>query len=128
MILGVGTDLVHVPRVDAILRRYGAEAFGRHALAAPERALIGSEINPASFFAKRFAAKEAFAKAVGTGLRWPVSLTQIWVGREPLGRPTLCFEPELAAWLAANGFGRAHLSLTDEHEFAQAFVVVETAT
>lgn len=127
MILGVGTDLVHVPRVDAILRRYGADAAGRHFLAMPERALLGSEPNPASFFAKRFAAKEAFAKAVGTGLRWPVSLSQIWVDKEPLGRPYLRFEPELAAWLAENGFGRAHLSLADEHEFAQAFVVVEGA-
>ncbi|MDD4882622.1 MAG: 4'-phosphopantetheinyl transferase superfamily protein, partial [Gallionellaceae bacterium] len=76
--------------------------------------------------AKRFAAKEAFAKAVGTGLRAPVSLSGIRVGHDDLGRPDFRCAPELDAWLAERQIGRVHLSISDEHEHVVAFAVAET--
>ena len=75
--------------------------------------------------AKRFAAKEAFAKAVGTGIREPVSLRFIGVAHDGLGKPVFACAPELAAWLAARGIARVHLSLSDEREQVVAFALAE---
>lgn len=126
MIFGVGTDLVVIERVRTMHARYGAR-LAQRMLAAGERPGFAAAQDKARFLAKRFAAKEAFAKAAGTGMRDPIHLTSVGVGHNELGRPELFFSDELQAWLTARGVGRAHLSISDEREHALAFVVLEAA-
>lgn len=123
MIHGIGADLVAVERLAAMWRRHGERALEK-LLAPAERAECRQSPDPGRFLAKRFAAKEALAKALGTGVRAPVLLPAIAVTHDPLGKPVFIFEAELAAWIAARGF-HCHLSLSDEAGFALAFVVVE---
>ena len=80
----------------------------------------------ARFLAKRFAAKEAFSKALGTGLRGPVSFQNITVTHDDLGKPLLLLATELQAFLHAKGIQHSHLSISDERNLAAAFVVLET--
>ncbi len=125
MILGVGSDLVQVARMAAAYARHG-ERLARRMLAQREWVDFGLAASKPHFLAKRFAAKEALAKAVGTGLRPPVSLTAMAVGHDALGKPAFEFDAGLSAWLAHNGMHRIHLSLSDERDMALAFVVVES--
>ena len=124
MIHGIGVDLVRVARVDDLHRRFG-ERLARRILAPEEMADYAAAADRGRFLAKRFAAKEAFAKAVGTGLRAPVSLSGIRIGHDGLGRPDYRCSAELDDWLAARRIGRVHLSLSDEHEHVVAFAVAE---
>ena len=124
MILGIGTDIVATARIEAACERHGA-AFAERLLTAPELAEYAEQAHPARFLAKRFAAKEAFAKATGQGLRHPVSLHNITVGHDPLGKPAFQFAPELETYLNTRGVSRRHLSISDEHEHAVAFVILE---
>jgi len=124
MILGIGTDIVSTARIEVACERHGA-AFAERLLTAPELAEYAGQAHPARFLAKRFAAKEAFAKATGQGLRHPVSLHNITVGHDALGKPTLQFAPELETYLHDLGVVRHHLSISDEHEHAVAFVILE---
>jgi holo-[acyl-carrier protein] synthase len=126
MIFGVGTDLVAVARIEAMWRRHGERALER-LLAPEERAACRSNSHPGRFLAKRFAAKEALGKALGTGIRAPVLLTAIAVAHDALGKPVFSLSAELAGWIAERGL-TAHLSLSDEAEYALAFVVVEKLT
>lgn len=123
-IYGIGTDIVEVSRVSAILSRHGAR-FARHVLTEAELVEFSAAPVPARFLAKRFAAKEAFSKAIGTGLRSPVSLTNIRITHDALGKPGLDFEPALKPLVAARGIARCHLSISDEKELVAAFVVLE---
>ena len=82
--------------------------------------------DPASFLAKRFAAKEAFAKAVGSGMRQPVTLRRIGVTHDGLGKPVLQFDEALRAYLAQLGINGHHLSVSDERDMIVAFVVLES--
>lgn len=123
MIHGVGTDLVAIGRMQALWQRHGERALDK-LLAAEERAECRASTAPERFLAKRFAAKEALGKALGTGIRAPVLLTAIAVTHDALGKPGFVFGAELAAWIAARGL-ICHLSLSDEAEHALAFVVVE---
>ncbi|GAB5604773.1 holo-ACP synthase [Sideroxyarcus sp. TK5] len=124
MILGIGTDIVSTARIAEASERHGA-AFAERLLTAPELAEYAEQAHPARFLAKRFAAKEAFAKATGQGLRHPVTLHNITVGHDELGKPTLQFAPELETFLNTRGVTRHHLSISDEHEHAVAFVILE---
>lgn len=124
MIYGIGTDIIAIARIAALWERYG-EAFAKRILAADEWPSFKTQVKPVRFLAKRFAAKEALAKATGTGLRHPVSLHNISVAHDAAGRPHLCFAPELAAWLTQQGICRQHLSISDEKDIATAFVVLE---
>lgn len=124
MILGIGTDIVSVTRIEEALRRHGP-AFAERILSTTELAEYATQAHPARFLAKRFAAKEAIAKASGQGLRYPVSLHNITVGHDELGKPAFMFEPELAILLTGMGVKRHHLSLSDEREHAVAFVILE---
>lgn len=126
MIYGIGVDLVEIARLEQGLARFG-EHYADRILAPQEHADFFASIQPARFLAKRFAAKEAFAKAAGTGLRHPVNLRAIAIGHTPLGQPSLEFSPELADWLKEKGITRQHLSISDEREHATAFVILETA-
>lgn len=124
MIFGIGTDIVSVARIAEASERHGT-AFARRLLTPNELAEYVQQPHPARYLAKRFAAKEAFAKATGQGLRHPVSLRNIEVGHDTLGKPTLKFAPELGAYLQERGVVRQHLSISDEHEHAVAFVILE---
>lgn len=124
MIYGIGTDIVAVRRIEAILERHG-EAFARRILAVEEWAAFRQSAAPARFLARRFAAKEAFAKALGTGMRPPVSWHNISIAHDRLGKPELGLAPGVEALLAQRGIGGRHLSISDEKEMAVAFVVLE---
>ena len=102
MILGIGTDLVDIARMRAALDRHG-ERFARRILSPAEWPDWESSKEPARLLAKRFAAKEAFAKASGQGLREPVTLGALAVTHDALGRPSWAFADELAQWLTARG-------------------------
>lgn len=129
MIYGIGTDLVEVARIESALQRFG-EAFVRRILHPSEinnfRTLSSQTALQARFLAKRFGAKEAFAKALGTGIRPPVSFSGIAVEHSVLGKPSLFLEPEIQVMMAARAISHTHLSISDEKAFALAFVVLET--
>lgn len=123
MIAGVGTDIVAVERLATFYEQHGQRALDR-LLSASERQEFGTGKQAGRFLAKRFAAKEAFGKALGTGLRAPATLLSISVAHDALGRPFFEYAPGLARHLAELGL-RAHLSISDEKEYAIAFVVME---
>lgn len=124
MILGVGTDLVEIHRIEKALARYG-ERFAQRVLVEQELEQFRRQKKPAAWLAKRFAAKEAFSKAMGTGIHFPVNWHNVSVANAPSGKPQLCFSEPLAALMAQRGIRHAHVSLTDEISLAFAFVVIE---
>lgn len=124
MILGIGTDIVSVGRIEAAVAQHG-EGFARRILSDRELAEYPAQAHPARFLSKRFAAKEALSKACGHGLRHPVSLRAITVGHDELGKPSFLFDAELAEFLSRLGVTRHHLSLSDERDAAVAFVILE---
>jgi holo-[acyl-carrier protein] synthase len=126
VILGVGTDLIEVSRVARALERWG-ERFARKILVEHELARFGRHRKPAHYLAKRFAAKEAFSKAMGTGIRAPVNWHNVGVANLPSGQPVLRFSAPLAAMLAERGITAVHVSLTDERDMAHATVIIEGA-
>jgi holo-[acyl-carrier protein] synthase len=125
MIYGIGTDIVEVSRIQGSLDRYGV-AFANRVLTVEEWLAFEQSNIKARFLAKRFAAKEAFAKALGTGLRTPATFQNISVAHDDLGKPVLDFKPKLQALLDQRGICNQHLSISDEKELAVAFVVLET--
>ena len=131
MIHGIGTDIVLIARVRALVARWG-ERFPRRVLGPDElleyerrrgRGTAGPE-SAERYLAKRFAAKEAFSKAIGLGLRGPMTLLSLQVLGDPLGRPVAVPRKALAPWLRERGLV-AHVSISDEEDSALAFVVVE---
>lgn len=123
-IIGIGTDIVSVTRIKKIWDRYGA-AFARHILSKKELEAFTQVTNPIGFLAKRFAAKEAVAKALGTGFRpHGVLLTDIEVFNDLLGKPQLHFTGGAEREMNRLGVEESQLSLSDEKEFALAFVVL----
>lgn len=124
MILGIGTDIVALARIEALHQQYG-ERFARRVLSESEMDEFAAHSSPARLLMKRFAAKEALAKATGSGMRFPVSLLQISVTHDALGKPAFAFGTELAAHLDKLGVRRHHLSISDERDVAVAFVVLE---
>lgn len=124
MIAGIGTDLVDIERMQGLLARH-PEAALRRILAPHEVDAFRASADPARFLAKRFAVKEAFAKALGTGVRDPVLLTAIGVRHDEAGRPLIVLSPALAAHVAAQGVSAYHVSISDERAYALAFVVIE---
>ena len=127
MILGIGTDLVDIRRIERSLARFG-HRFALRVLVEDEYQRFCAHVKPAHYIAKRFAAKEAFSKAMGTGIRFPVNWHNVSVANERSGKPYLKFSEPLTALLAQRGILRAHLSLTDEVEMACAFVILEGNT
>ena len=123
MIFGVGTDLVAIGRLHDMWQRHGERALDK-LLAPAEHADCKASTDPARFLAKRFAAKEALGKALGTGIRSPVLLPAIAVTHDDLGKPGFACDDRLTAWMRERGL-TAHLSISDEAGHALAFVVVE---
>jgi holo-[acyl-carrier protein] synthase len=124
VILGIGTDLIDIRRIERALARFG-NRFARRVLVDDEFKRFSAHVKPAHYVAKRFAAKEAFSKAMGTGIHFPVNWHNVSVANERSGKPYLQFSEPLAALLAQRGIRRAHLSLSDEVEMACAFVILE---
>ena len=126
MIIGIGTDIVAIERVGRTLEKFG-ERFVNRILTVDERPRFERVRGPqkASHLAKRFAAKEAFAKAIGTGIRSPFRWHSVAVGRHASGKPELQADAAMAEYLAGRGVTAAHVSLTDDAGVAVAFVVLE---
>ena len=124
MIEGIGTDLCRISRIEKSLQRFG-ERFAAKILVEEELRRFRAHRQPAAYLAKRFAAKEAFSKAIGTGMRYPVHWQNMVVSNEPSGKPTIHCLGSLQATFQARGITSVHLSLTDEPDFALAFVILE---
>jgi holo-[acyl-carrier protein] synthase len=124
VIIGIGTDLVEIPRIEQALARHG-ERFARKILVPHELERFSAHRKPAAYLAKRFAAKEAFSKAMGTGIRFPVNWQNVSVANLPSGKPCLRFSVALADLLATRRIFEVHVSLTDERAVAAAFVILE---
>ena len=129
MIIGMGSDLCNIERIQASLDRFG-ERFENRVFTPLEQAKAARRpYTKAGTLAKRFAAKEAFSKAVGTGFKAGVFMKDIGVVNAPSGAPTLALTGGAAARLAAitppGHEAVVHLTLTDDHPWAQAFVVIE---
>lgn len=123
MICGIGTDIVRVARMAADLERYG-ERFARRILTPSELEEFRSCNRPSHFLAKRFAAKEAVVKALGTGFRNGLSLQQIGVAHDHYGRPLLKYTGATADLCRSRSISHSHLSLADEEDYAIAFVTL----
>ena len=129
MIIGLGSDLCNIERIEAALARHG-ERFEQRCFTEIERAKAARRpYTRAGTYAKRFAAKEAFSKAVGTGFYRGVYMKDIGVVNAPSGAPTLQLAGGAAKRLAEmvpDGHEAViHLTLTDDHPWAQAFVIIE---
>ncbi len=128
MIIGIGSDLCNIARIQNSLDRFG-ERFERRVFTDAERARAARRpLTRAATYAKRFAAKEAFSKAVGTGFRQSVFMRDIGVVNLPSGQPTLALtggaKLKLDALTPAGHAAQVHLTMTDDYPFAQAFVII----
>lgn len=124
MIYGIGTDLIEISRVHRALERFG-ERFAQRILCEPELKRFRTHRQPVAYLAKRFAAKEAFTKALGTGIHAPANWHGVWVTNLKSGKPVLAYSPALATLVEARGIRRAHLTITDERGMAAATVILE---
>ncbi|KJF71260.1 holo-ACP synthase [Agrobacterium arsenijevicii] len=128
MILGLGSDLIDIRRVEHSLTRFG-ERFTHRCFTDIERAKSDGRKNRAASYAKRFAAKEACSKALGTGLANGVFWKDMGVVNLPGGKPTMLLTngaaERLAAMLPAGHRANIHLTITDDFPYAQAFVIIE---
>lgn len=129
MIIGMGSDLCNIERIGNSLARYG-ERFENRVFTDIEIAKARRRpFTIAGTYAKRFAAKEAFSKAVGTGFRRGVFMKDIGVVNAPSGAPTLALTggaaKRLEEMIPAGHEARIHMTLTDDHPWAQAFVIIE---
>lgn len=128
MIYGIGTDICDIRRVAATFERQG-ERFVEKVLSEAEIAVWRRrrERNPQRglrFLATRFSAKEAFSKAIGLGMRMPMTWRRCEITNLPSGQPVIVLHGELKRWFEAQGL-RAHVTVTDETDYAASFVVVE---
>ncbi len=126
MIFGIGTDIVRVGRMRDDLERFGAR-FAERILTAGELQEFHQNANKANFLARRFAAKEAAVKALGTGFSDGVQLHDIEVTHDKHGKPMLVFHGRAGELLREKNIEIAHISLADEQDHAVAFVTLETA-
>jgi holo-[acyl-carrier protein] synthase len=129
MIYGVGTDICDVRRVARVLERRG-DRFAEHVLGPNELKVFHArrsrcESRGVAYLATRFSAKEAFSKAIGLGLRQPMAWRRCEILNGPSGKPEIRLHEALAEWFAERRLV-AHVSVTDETDYATTFVVVET--
>jgi holo-[acyl-carrier protein] synthase len=128
MIVGIGSDLIDIRRIEKTLMRHGAR-FEARIFTEKEREKAARRPSAAAVYAKRFAAKEACSKALGTGIKRGVAFRDMGVVNLPSGKPTMALTGGALAQLQSltpEGFSAViHLSLTDDYPLAQAFVVIE---
>jgi len=128
MIVGIGTDICDIRRMEATWQRQG-ERFARKVLGDAEWAVWQQRSarwpqRGLRYLATRFSAKEAFSKAIGLGMRMPMSWRRCEILNLPSGQPSIVLHGELKSWFDAQGW-RAFVSITDETDYAASFVVVE---
>jgi holo-[acyl-carrier protein] synthase len=131
MIYGIGTDLCDIRRMAATVERRG-ERFAQRVLGPQELQVYHARQQRAParglrYLATRFSAKEAFSKAIGLGIRSPMTWRACEILNEPSGKPVLRLSGELAAWFESQGL-KGHVTVTDETDYVATFVVVETRT
>lgn len=127
-IAGIGMDLLRIDRIERALARHG-DRFAEKILGPDELQKFHARrardaARGVRFLATRFAAKEAFSKAIGLGMRMPMTWTRVQTLNAPGGRPILVIAPSLLEWYTPR-FGAAHVSITDESDLAAAYVIVE---
>ena len=127
MIIGIGTDFVSIARIRDTLDRHGAQ-FAQRILSDAELTALNDVKEPVAWLAKRWAAKEAFGKAAGSGILAPLTWAGIGVGHDARGRPHFELADAVQAHLQTMGVTQTHLSISDEREHAIAFVVFEGAS
>ena len=124
MIYGIGTDVVEVSRIKVALKKYGSKLAQK--ILTHDELLAYSKVKSKEYFlAKRFAAKEAFAKAFGTGLRGSVNFKSIEIIHDSLGKPKIKTIPKLTLLVKSHNIKHCHLSISDEKTIAAAFVILE---
>ncbi len=126
MIVGIGTDIVEIARIAKVLERRG-DAFARRILTTAEYAQYLQKKDKDRFLAKRYAAKEAVVKALGTGFRQGVSWQHIEISNNSLGQPSFHLQKRAHELSQQKNIYEHHLSLSDEREYVVAFVVMTTA-
>lgn len=128
MILGIGSDLCNIDRISAVLARHG-DRFRKRVYTDTELALAARRAHEAATLAKRWAAKEACSKALGTGLAMGIVWKDMAVRNLPSGQPTMQLTgwaaQRLAAMTPPGHRAQVHVTLTDDHPWAQAFVIIE---
>jgi holo-[acyl-carrier protein] synthase len=127
MISGIGTDIVYIPRMKSLLVKHG-DKIAKRILSDDEFTSFEATANQAAFLAKRFAAKEAASKALGTGFRDGLSLRHISVKNNSLGRPELSFQQRAKLLVEELNIGKTFLSLSDEQDYAIAYVTLMERT
>jgi holo-[acyl-carrier protein] synthase len=125
MIYGIGIDVVEPSRIARLVEKYG-ERFARRVLTSVEWPGYLRTVRPVLYLANRFASKEAFSKAMGTGFRYPVTLQCISVVQNAAGKPGFTFHPKLEQLVRSRGIVRHHLTISDERSLACACVVLES--
>ena len=128
MIYGIGTDICDIRRIRASVERHG-ERFAQKVLTEAELQVWRARSarwpdRGIQYLATRFSAKEAFSKAVGLGMRMPMTWRNCEIGNLPSGQPTIVLHGAMKAWFEAKGL-RAHITMSDESEYAASFCVVE---
>lgn len=124
MIAGIGVDLVEAARIERMLATWGGR-FAARILHASEQRAFEESARPVWFLANRFAAKEAFSKALGTGLRYPCTLHAISLSSDAVGKPAFAFHGPLPDYLAGRSITACHVSLSHEKGLVCAMVVLE---
>ncbi len=130
-IAGIGTDMIYIARIQRSYERFGQRFLDR-ILGEQEKQIFARRYARDSkrgirFLATRFAAKEAFSKAIGLGMRMPMAWSRMQTLNAPSGKPTVVLGEELALWYQQR-FGAAHITVTDESDLVMAFVVIEAKT
>lgn len=121
--LGIGTDIVEIARIERLLTKHG-EQFPERILHPQERQRLSGHTNPSAYLAKRFAAKEAIAKALGTGMAEGVVAADIEISNNDTGQPLVTLHNGALRKLEALGGSRCMLSISDEKAYAVAFAVI----
>ena len=131
MIYGIGTDICDIRRIRETLARRGErfaeKVLGPHEMEVFRERRAKVEARGVAYLATRFSAKEAFSKAIGMGMRMPMTWRACEIVKARSGKPEIQLHGALAEWFEARGL-RAHVTVTDEVDYAAAFVVIETKT
>jgi len=129
VIYGIGTDICDIRRIrDTLARRgerFAEKVLGPHEIEVFRERRAKVEARGVAYLATRFSAKEAFSKAIGMGMRMPMTWRDCEIVKAPSGKPEIRLHGALAAWFEARGL-QAHVTVSDESEYAASFVVVET--
>jgi len=130
VIYGLGTDIIQIERVRGVMARtqgrFAEKILGPRELEKYHGRLARSDKRGLAFLATRFAAKEAFSKAIGLGMRWPMTWRAMELLNLPSGEPVALCSGELAEWMRARGLS-VRISVSDEHDYAVAFAIAERA-